>query len=179
METTTATDEKRTDRRTIRAARESMTIVPEVPGMYRVYSGSKPSEYVVDVIEGVCECEDYRFNAPEEGCKHIQRVEMEIGEREIPDIPGMTDVEGMIKARANKNEVRTKAMTDGGTVVENTGTTKSGPSITGPHMEPPEISNATTYWRCEDCGGESVREKDLYRTGFHAEGCPGAKEDSE
>jgi len=47
------------------------------------------------------------------------------------------------------------------------------PPITGPHMEPPEISNATTFWRCEHCKYESVREKDLYRATFHAEGCPG------
>lgn len=46
--------------------------------------------------------------------------------------------------------------------------------ITGPHMEPPEISNATTYWRCEGCGYESIREKDLYREAFHADGCANA-----
>lgn len=49
-------------------------------------------------------------------------------------------------------------------------------SITGPHMEPPELSNATTYWRCEDCGYESIREKDLYRATFHADGCENAGE---
>ena len=47
------------------------------------------------------------------------------------------------------------------------------PEITGPHIEPPELSNATTYWRCEDCGRESIRERDLYRVSFHAEGCAG------
>ena len=45
------------------------------------------------------------------------------------------------------------------------------PTITGPHMEPAEISNATTYWRCSECGYESVREKDLYRASFHAADC--------
>jgi hypothetical protein len=49
------------------------------------------------------------------------------------------------------------------------------PEITGPHMEPAELSNATTYWRCEDCGYESVRESDLDRASFHAEGCAGSE----
>jgi hypothetical protein len=48
------------------------------------------------------------------------------------------------------------------------------PEITGPHMEPPELSNATTYWRCEGCGYESIREKDLHRPTFHANGCANA-----
>jgi hypothetical protein len=48
---------------------------------------------------------------------------------------------------------------------------KNNPEITGPHMEPPEVANATTYWRCSECGYESVREKDLYRASFHAPDC--------
>ena len=43
--------------------------------------------------------------------------------------------------------------------------------ITGPHMEPAELSNATTFWRCEDCGYESIRKQDTERTTFHAVGC--------
>ncbi len=43
--------------------------------------------------------------------------------------------------------------------------------ITGPHMEPPTIPNATTYWRCSSCARESTRERDLYRTTFHALSC--------
>lgn len=45
------------------------------------------------------------------------------------------------------------------------------PEITGPHFEPPELSNATTYWRCEGCGYESIHQKDLYRASFHAPDC--------
>ena len=58
--------------------------------------------------------------------------------------------------------------TETDTAVEST---KNNPEITGPHMEPPELSNATTYWRCSECGYESVREKDLYRASFHAPDC--------
>ena len=49
--------------------------------------------------------------------------------------------------------------------------TDEDPKITGPHFEPPEVANATTYWRCEGCGYESIREKDLYRASFHAPDC--------
>jgi hypothetical protein len=38
-------------------------------------------------------------------------------------------------------------------------------------MEPPELSNATTYWRCHDCGYESIYKHDLYRARFHADDC--------
>lgn len=46
--------------------------------------------------------------------------------------------------------------------------------ITGPHMEPAAVANATTYWRCGDCGRESIRRGDLERPAFHAEECHGA-----
>lgn len=49
------------------------------------------------------------------------------------------------------------------------------PEITGPHMEPPEVSNATTYWRCSECGYKSIDEKDLYRASFHADDCAGSE----
>lgn len=49
-------------------------------------------------------------------------------------------------------------------------------TITGPHMEPPEVANATTYWRCEDCGRESIHKQDTQRPAFHAEGCAGREE---
>lgn len=101
METTTATDEKRTDRRTIRAATESMTTHLEAPGLIRVYTTSDGGQqgHLVDVVSKSCECEDYRYNQPEGGCKHVRRVELELGEREIPDLPGRSDVEMMIDAR--------------------------------------------------------------------------------
>lgn len=43
--------------------------------------------------------------------------------------------------------------------------------ITGPHVEPPTVANATTYWRCESCERESIHEQDLYRETFHTEEC--------
>ena len=58
--------------------------------------------------------------------------------------------------------------TEADTAVESS---KNNPEITGPHFEPPELTNATTYWRCSECGYESVREKDLHRASFHAPDC--------
>jgi hypothetical protein len=42
-------------------------------------------------------------------------------------------------------------------------------------MEPPEVANATTYWRCEECTRESIYEADVHRPAFHAAGCAGAE----
>jgi hypothetical protein len=59
------------------------------------------------------------------------------------------------------------------TAVESTDK-NNDPVITGPHWEDPDlVANATTYWRCSECGYESIREKDLDRASFHAEGCAG------
>jgi hypothetical protein len=33
------------------------------------------------------------------------------------------------------------------------------------------VENATTYWRCEACERDSIREQDLHREAFHAEHC--------
>ena len=60
--------------------------------------------------------------------------------------------------------------------VSTTNHTDDSPAITGPHFEPPEISNATTYWRCSECGYESIHEKDLYRASFHAPDCAHSEE---
>ncbi len=49
--------------------------------------------------------------------------------------------------------------------------TSSNQYISGPHYEPPTISNATTYWRCQSCSRESIYEQDLYRSEFHAPDC--------
>lgn len=80
--TANAGDVQDVDDRDLRAATEAMVCVPVAPGMFEVYSGTK-ANYVVDVLEGACECDDARFRGGE--CKHQRRVEMAIGEREIPE----------------------------------------------------------------------------------------------
>ncbi|KDE58532.1 hypothetical protein EL22_04120 [Halostagnicola sp. A56] len=69
------------DERDRRAASEAMVVVPNGPGLYKVHSGEK-SIYTVDLVGGACECADSRYR--DSICKHTRRVEMAIGEREIP-----------------------------------------------------------------------------------------------
>jgi predicted nucleic acid-binding Zn finger protein len=65
-----------------RAATEAMVVVLEAPDLARVYSGES-SEYVVDARGPACECADYRYRDVQ--CKHIRRVKMALGIREIPE----------------------------------------------------------------------------------------------
>lgn len=102
------------DKRTIKAATESMTIVALGRGEYKVYSGVK-NAYVVNVLAETCECADAEYNHPVDGCKHRQRVEMEIGQREIPDLGRRTDVEIMTGVNADEEPV---AIADGGREVD-------------------------------------------------------------
>lgn len=44
--------------------------------------------------------------------------------------------------------------------------------ITGPWTEPAD-QGGLSYYRCADCGRESLRRGDLERSAFHAEGCAG------
>jgi prepilin-type processing-associated H-X9-DG protein len=100
-------------KRTIRAATESMTVVPIGRGTYEVYSGTRGC-YRVSLLGETCTCPDVEHNAPAGACKHFRRVQMEVGERPIPDLPGRTDVETMIGARNRRANV---AMADGGAVL--------------------------------------------------------------
>jgi len=67
-----------------RAATEAMAVVLEAPDLARVYSGTD-SDYRVDARGPACECADYRYREPVGGCKHIRRVKMALGIREIPE----------------------------------------------------------------------------------------------
>lgn len=79
------------EKREYRARTQRMTIVPErdpegeATGMYRVATTSR-SQYRVDIVNGVCTCKDYEYNrvAQERGCKHIQRILIEITEGDAP-----------------------------------------------------------------------------------------------
>lgn len=49
-----------------------------------------------------------------------------------------------------------------------------GDLITGPWTEPVE-QGGENYWRCADCGHESLRRGDLKRPTFHATTCKGSE----
>lgn len=109
-------------KRTIRAATESMSLDRHAgeTGEFDVYSQSG-SVYRVNLIDQSCSCPDEEHNAPTDGCKHYRRVEMETGQRSVPDLDQDTDVEMMIDTRADQQAAETdqpEVVTDGGVAVE-------------------------------------------------------------
>lgn len=73
-----------------RAAKNSMVVESYngAAAMYRVYN-VRGEDYVVDLLEEVCDCPDYRNR--ERKCKHQYRVEMHLGLRPIPEEFGRCD----------------------------------------------------------------------------------------
>ncbi|WP_135807327.1 hypothetical protein [Halorussus marinus] len=82
VETETTADS--VDDRDRRAAEEAMAVMPIDEDRYRVYSGAD-ADYLVDLRDPACECADWRYREPEEGCKHARRVLQTLGRRPIPD----------------------------------------------------------------------------------------------
>jgi predicted nucleic acid-binding Zn finger protein len=97
------TGENPTDlsRRAARALTEKMTVLPDTgrvkdaPDLYLVVSESG-TEYLVDARVGVCECPDYEHREPEEGCKHIQRVDYATGTTPIPNWVNPAEIDSQI-----------------------------------------------------------------------------------
>lgn len=101
------------DKRTIRAATESMTVVSNGKGRFDVYSGEK-GRYEVNLVFGTCDCPAAMYQ--EGDCKHVRRVEMETDLREIPDLGSRRlDVEIMTGADDETEQV---AIADGGQLLE-------------------------------------------------------------
>lgn len=175
----------------------------DASGQFDVYSATdgKNEIYTVDLRAETCEFGDYEHRNPTGGCKLIRRVKLGLG---IMPLPVGIELDGcLIDTRAKygvdvavepeppactpvsdahppDSSGQEAVATDGGQLIGSEAeaaadSTTRDPEITGPHLEPPEISNATTFWRCEDCKRESIREQDVYRTTFHAEGCAGSE----
>lgn len=104
--TTEAQEATDYDRRTIRAATESMTVTPAGKGRFDVYN-IEGHRYDVSLVSGECSCPDFerRGASLPNGCKHLQRVEIEAGIREIPaELAGRrTDAELAREGRARRN----------------------------------------------------------------------------
>ena len=185
MATTQSSGQERIDvePRTRRAIEGCMVVVPEsdASGIFDVYSatGGHNEIYTVDLRAETCECSDYEHRNPEGGCKHIRRVKLGLG---IMPLPSGIELDGcLIDTRAKYGVDVDGEATPGRSGVPDAHPPASDgqeaiadggqPPITGPHFEPPEVSNATTFWRCEGCGHESVRKQDTERAAFHAAGC--------
>jgi len=82
-----ATESRPTSKRDLKAATEYMVVTEHAPGMFEVYAEDGENAYVVDAVGGACECDDYRYRMPADGCKHVRRVRMRNGDRPLPPIP--------------------------------------------------------------------------------------------
>ena len=119
----------------------------------------------VCLITETCNCPSATYQ--DGGCKHQRRVEMELGQRDVPDLDEETDVEMMIDAHARRTR---EVATDGGLATEAPTQNTDEAQITGPWTEPVGQGGAN-YWGCSDCECESLRRGDLETSAFHASGC--------
>jgi len=80
------------EERTVRAAEEYLVAVEQdVPGLFWVFS-EDGTPHTVDGPLGACDCKDMQYNNPEDGCKHIRRVELLTGKRPIAPLLLADDV---------------------------------------------------------------------------------------
>jgi hypothetical protein len=96
-----ANDADRTDveDRTRRALEQYLTTLEDdgrargADGLVTVTSESGAT-YLVDLVEGACECDDYTYREPEDGCKHIRRARFATGREALPaDVVAAVDVD--------------------------------------------------------------------------------------
>jgi hypothetical protein len=160
-----------------------MVIVPEGggTGLFDVYSARDGHNevYTVDLREERCTCPDHTHREVE--CKHIRRVKFALG---IMHPPAGVAIDAVLArsrteygasnadAGAGVSAAETPASSHENTAapVATDGATGTA-RVTEHHEDPALVLNATAYWRCSECGYESIHEQDLYRTGFHAKGC--------
>lgn len=137
--------------RSRRAREEQMDVTLARIGVYTVHSQSG-SVYEVNVFETSCTCPDCHRNSPEDGCKHIRRVKLEIRNETVPRPDG----------RLPQSRVA-----DGGRTTEwtpeSSDSAGSEQLITGPHTEYDKYGSPTgyTYYRCTACGREALQRCDL------------------
>lgn len=90
MSTQAITPQERIDDRTLKAATGPLRVTEHAPGMFRVESRpnhpdpEKRSEYIVDLVEGACQCPDFQWRNPEGGCKHIRAAKIHTGKIPFP-----------------------------------------------------------------------------------------------
>lgn len=70
------------DARTLRAAKEHMTVIEEGDALFEVTSQSGRA-YMVDLREPACECPDFTYRDGVKECKHIRRVGIETGQIDV------------------------------------------------------------------------------------------------
>ena len=148
MATTSPTHKSRTDpdhsERDRRALSQYLTVLEDVgrvrdaDGLFLGVSQSG-SEYLVDMREGACECDDHRYRGIK--CKHARRVEFATGMRPVPG-----DVDVQVDPQLGEHVVSPPrlAMPDGGIVA-----TDAGDVDVDDLDAEPERDNADAECECE------------------------------
>jgi hypothetical protein len=91
--------------RTVRAMNEPMEVfLHQSGGKYVVQTDS--GSYQVDVAEGSCNCDDWKFRKPDDGCKHVRRVRLELACGRIPRPDGRL-------SRSGEGQVRSEVVESG------------------------------------------------------------------
>jgi hypothetical protein len=135
-------------RRAQRARDEAMTVsLRRTGGIYDAQSESGGT-YRVDLGAGTCSCPDWQQREPEGGCKHLRRVRLDVRAGRVPTPDGRLPAPS-----GGEPGVPCRMAADGGGAV----------GVTGPHLEFDRHGRPTgeTYYRCEDCGRETIHRTDL------------------
>lgn len=137
--------------RTRRAIEEEMDVLFVGIGTYVVHSESG-NQYEVDVFETSCTCPDWESPNTPPRCKHIRRVQFEIDAGTVPRPDGR-----IADPPSSTSQARPTIPSEHQTPTEKKG------RVTGPIPEFDEYRRSTgaTYWRCESCGREALRKRDL------------------
>lgn len=148
------------------------------------------SQYGVDVDLGACTCPDYQHNDDVSACKHLRRVEIILGDRDLPPAidedgvdpqlgehvdgaggsigaatePAIATDGGMIDA--DEDSIVAKG-DDGTEILEDDGDPWKGPFAE--HDKYGELTGERFY-RCRDCGTEVHEESGRDRV-QHRDGC--------
>jgi len=157
------------DERDVRALTQYLTVLDDTgrardaPGLYLVVSESG-SEYLVDAVEGVCECPDHRHR--DVRCKHLRRVAFATGERPIPaDVDGIDEQLGM-----HVDATPQRAAADGGIIDAGDDgeilDERDGPDWVGPFPEVDRYGEPTgeRFVRCPACGVEVLAGEEHHAT---------------
>ena len=151
-------DIEKQESRTQRAYREPMQVALSCAGgRYTVYAASG-NTYQVDIATKTCTCGDYQQNEPDEGCKHVRRVDVEVRANRVPTPDGRLPASLMMDGGI----VATHRATDPDTTGRAAGR-DTDDRIRGPIAEFDADGHLTgaTYYRCQRCEDEAMRRRDL------------------
>jgi predicted nucleic acid-binding Zn finger protein len=98
--------------RTIRAAKEHMTVLEKARSLFSVTTQSG-SEYTVDLREPACTCPDFQHRSEVQECKHIRRIRIEVGQIDIETLETeLTETADNLESNAADLEAQAQDLTD-------------------------------------------------------------------